>query len=535
MDEMGVGVQAYADILGRLSAVFRHGRCHCKHGCGRLCCFVSDLRSKAFASKRKCLRARKTVKSVRVKNLTSMKDFNFSGALKGILFLTGGEKGKIKEMCQTLLKMSPSSSYSSVYDAMADLCFDTWSASQAWGYVSRLLFKIMPFCPKNVHWEKRWIRMATWAVFLSDWKSAKAFLCEAGRSLDPKEKVRYLFWMGFLHQKDSGSSTENKYWNELVVQYPLSFFSVLASGLMGRDPLDSFAHTESVVCSRSAGKGFFNRVALVFDLLFASGQFQHAVQWSSWLTMLPYFKSLDHAQLLYLALAHQKVGNMRGCFSLLSQRSMDGAKTSLDLLYLLFPRMHVHCVFRFSKKFGLEPNHVFALIRQESAFDPKACSVAGARGLMQILPKTACSLGCTCSKHLFDPVTNVRFGVQYLDKLKSLFRGNLVRVFASYNAGFTSVRRWMENWSVFHDLLFMEIIPYEETRNYIAFLLRNSYWYARLYPEDQDTNSLFSALLSQTYHLLGTGPGNRMTQERSFTEAFFKHVNLFLTLGIGTR
>ena len=106
---------------------------------------------------------------------------------------------------------------------------------------------------------------------------------------------------------------------------------------------------------------------------------------------------------------------------------------------------------------GLDPDLVLAVIRVESAFDPRAVSVRDARGLMQLIPDTARRFGVRDS---FDPRQNVQGGMKYLRWLLDMFDGDLEKALAGYNAGENRVERYNG------------VPPFPETREYIARLRR---------------------------------------------------------------
>ena len=119
-----------------------------------------------------------------------------------------------------------------------------------------------------------------------------------------------------------------------------------------------------------------------------------------------------------------------------------------------------------------------SVIRRESEFDPEVISPVGARGLMQLMPKTAKEMadktGIVYSKDrlLSDPTYNVKLGIAYLDELSDRFDGNIILVSAAYNAGPTRLDKWI---AMFGDprnknidiIDWIEDIPYRETRNYV--------------------------------------------------------------------
>ena len=107
-------------------------------------------------------------------------------------------------------------------------------------------------------------------------------------------------------------------------------------------------------------------------------------------------------------------------------------------------------------KYGLDPKLFEALVQQESGFDPKAVSSAGAQGLAQLMPRTAASLGVTDP---FDPVQNLEGGAKYLSQMIKQFDGDLRLALAAYNAGPGAVTRSGG------------IPPFKETQDYVRKIL----------------------------------------------------------------
>ncbi|MEJ7934918.1 lytic transglycosylase domain-containing protein [Sphingobium sp. AN558] len=126
----------------------------------------------------------------------------------------------------------------------------------------------------------------------------------------------------------------------------------------------------------------------------------------------------------------------------------------------------------------VDPSLVFAHALQESGFRANAVSSAGARGLMQVMPGTGGDMGLSSAAQLFVPSTNMEYGQRYLERLRDMGAtgGLLPKVMAAYNAGPLPVQRWATE---VHDngdpLLFIESLPYYETRAYVNIVMRN-YW-----------------------------------------------------------
>ena len=158
---------------------------------------------------------------------------------------------------------------------------------------------------------------------------------------------------------------------------------------------------------------------------------------------------------------------------------------------LVFPLPWWQLVEAEAERRGLDPCLVAALIRQESAFQPRAVSRAGARGLMQLLPSTARLVARKMGKprpsrtRLFDPQTNVELGTQYLSQVLQRYDGRLEAALASYNAGPGRVDAWLARGEYRDPAEFIESIPFTETRNYVKAVLRNVAVYRRLYTGKQ--------------------------------------------------
>lgn len=111
-----------------------------------------------------------------------------------------------------------------------------------------------------------------------------------------------------------------------------------------------------------------------------------------------------------------------------------------------------------AKKNALAPELVAAVVETESQYKPNARSPVGARGLMQLMPKTGYWMG---AKNLTDPQQNVEAGTKYLRYLNERFKGDHTKVIAAYNAGEGNVRK------------FGGVPPFKETRNYVVKVNRN--------------------------------------------------------------
>ncbi len=145
-----------------------------------------------------------------------------------------------------------------------------------------------------------------------------------------------------------------------------------------------------------------------------------------------------------------------------------------------FPKPYASYVLFYSNKYNVDPNLILAIMRQESLFDPQATSVANARGLMQLIDSTAKWMAQRegiVLRNLYDIETNINLGTAYIRYLMDYWKGDLVRVIASYNAGENRVRSFIQHSDPY---VFIETIPLHETRNYVKSVLYNYYIYSSL-------------------------------------------------------
>ena len=158
------------------------------------------------------------------------------------------------------------------------------------------------------------------------------------------------------------------------------------------------------------------------------------------------------------------------------------------LLFLLaYPLGDPVAVNHFAKMRRLDPALLSAVILEESRFHAAALSVAGARGLMQILPSTGrkiarqLKLRSFSDELLFDPRMNLRLGSWYLSRLLEQFGGRQTFALAAYNAGPQIVREWLAQNAALEEDEFVEEIPYAETKNYIIRVMTSAQIYRDLY------------------------------------------------------
>jgi soluble lytic murein transglycosylase-like protein len=145
-------------------------------------------------------------------------------------------------------------------------------------------------------------------------------------------------------------------------------------------------------------------------------------------------------------------------------------------------------IVQLARKYNLDPYFIFALICQESHYDANAASPVGAMGLMQLMPATArqqarqLKVKYSAGK-LRDPEFNLSIGIAHAASLFGEFNGDTVLILAAYNAGPSAAQAWFEEFGTPDRNLFIERIPYRETRLFIKRNIEHRAAYRRLYPD----------------------------------------------------
>ena len=153
--------------------------------------------------------------------------------------------------------------------------------------------------------------------------------------------------------------------------------------------------------------------------------------------------------------------------------SLSNNKALNNQLSLRFPLAYESTIKNHAKQYHIPEELIYAIIRQESAFRDDALSSAGAQGLMQIMPATAkvisksAKIPYTSKKQLFSSQKNINIGTAYLSTLAKRFGQHPILMVAAYNAGPKQVVYWLKNHPPKEMDLWIETLPWVETRNYL--------------------------------------------------------------------
>lgn len=318
--------------------------------------------------------------------------------------------------------------------------------------------------------------MAGWVNGIARWQdreyesSAKSFETTATSPYASAWMISgAAFWASRAHLRTGNMKSVSK-WLKIAAEHPYTFYGLIAIRALGQDP--EFDWTEPSLTAAMEKKILKHAAGQRADALVRAGQISLAEQELETLAVKK-DKSLRTALLAY-ARAHDLPALSLKLGHVLTRRGgglYDGA------LYPFVP-------WEPAQGYTLDKALVHAFMRQESRFNALAENPSGATGLMQILPSTAESLsGKENTKPLTDPIYNIEMGQKYLEKLlidKAVAR-DLLSLAVAYNAGPGKLSKWKSERKTMTDdvLLFIETIPYSETRAFVERVLAN-FWIYRL-------------------------------------------------------
>lgn len=154
---------------------------------------------------------------------------------------------------------------------------------------------------------------------------------------------------------------------------------------------------------------------------------------------------------------------------------------------IIYPYPNQAIIENYAAQYGVDPLFVIAVIREESKFLPQSESHKGAKGLMQLMPSTAQSIAESLGDKtysegdLLNPEKNIQYGTWYLASLQKVFSNNTTLVTAAYNGGRGHVQEWIDNGQIDPHNIRLQDIPFKETRDYVARVLKSYDKYTKLY------------------------------------------------------
>lgn len=313
-----------------------------------------------------------------------------------------------------------------------------------------------------------------------DYKKAAALFHRSG-TITESFSGRALYWLARCRDAMGDKSGAKASFDQLFAKYPFTFHTLVGSVAGGRDPGGLMFKSQLSTEKRSKRVPALNPLIAEAEELHRFGFDDSAAAIVDWAFDLAGRAEPDVR--LHLAELGDDRTKVLVTGDLLNHSPSLISRQSLELYFpkAFYPLFEKDAL-------DLSPFLLMSVARQESTFNPKAISPANAQGLLQIHPDTAVKINGT-PVDLMDPDKNISLAARYLTDLISRLNGKIFLALAAYNAGEEKVAMWQHRYPIEDPVLFIDLISYKETRTYVAAVLRNYFWYRRIF-QDSDKQAL---------------------------------------------
>ena len=311
---------------------------------------------------------------------------------------------------------------------------------------------------------------------------------------DPETERAAMFWLAYAQNAAGQKSAARAMWAGLVKRYPFSYYGVRAAVWLGTaTPEPSLAFPQLTLSDSVTAHpdykaaSLLSRAGLLEDAAVFARRLQSAFR-------------RDDAVALLAARASEAANDYSSASNLMTSyfgEFLQHPATGLpdDFWSLAYPRAFWPDVSAAAAKHNVDPLLMLGLARQESHFDPTARSPVGAIGLFQLMPYTAAELDPSfaapgATERLVQPAVSAELGAAHLAQHLARYGGALAPTIASYNADRERVQIWWNEAKEVPEELFIDSIPYRETRAYVRQVLANYAMYRRAFGQIPDARSI---------------------------------------------
>jgi soluble lytic murein transglycosylase len=332
----------------------------------------------------------------------------------------------------------------------------------------------------------------------------------------PENQARAYLWIGKTQQQLGDQSATLSAWQQAQALDPTGYYSERAKDLMvGRKPFEappSYNLEVDLQAERSTAAAW---VRLTFDLpagtdlegLGSLAGDARIVRGTEYWELGLYDQAREEFEAVRLDISSSPEDNFRfanymldlGLYrpaifaarQVLTLAGLEDQVTSLSapvyFNHIRYGTYYADLILSEAEEYSLHPLFLFSVVRQESLFEGFVRSTAGARGLMQIIPSTGASIAGTLgwppaydAEDLYRPNVSLKLGAYYLSSNRNILGGDTYAALAAYNAGPGNAAVWKELAGDDPDLL-LEVIRFQETRDYIRFIYEIHTIYRKLY------------------------------------------------------
>ncbi len=327
----------------------------------------------------------------------------------------------------------------------------------------------------------------SWALFLNqEYEQArKGFSLLSRREEDPIDRLRPRYWAARTAQIRGDEERGRAELLQIAAEYPFSYYGWRAVTHLGHPKIQTPKRTSLGQGRAHIGSKEIERAELLL-----------AASLNSWAKdeldrIFGSARSLRDR--VALGALFTRAGDYHAAERLMvdayAEVLAQGVRPGQEQLWeLAWPRPYDEIFGElFSETLSISPELVLSIMREESGFRPEVVSSAGAYGLLQIMPDTGARLARKVGhdpfspEDLFFPQVNIKLGATYLDELKKRFPDRPSAAVGSYNAGPEAVAGWLRGEAMLDDDIWVEKIPYSQTRSYVKRVLRSLNVYHTFY------------------------------------------------------
>jgi soluble lytic murein transglycosylase len=325
-------------------------------------------------------------------------------------------------------------------------------------------------------WDLQWQRARQLALE-NNWNASLELLAEPALAdqLPAPLEARRRFWQGLAEWQLGRQQQARQIWQELLERHPGGYYGWRAADRLGQGTLSLGSNGDTSLLLPAWTP--LNSGVAAIDRLWRLGQPLEA--WEQWRLHTNGVSPTEPNQLVVEGRLRRAVGDHWLGLGQLEQASMRLPPQQCQLAGELEQELHTPAfgseLEQAASRAGLAPALLAAIAKQESRFSPTVRSPVGAVGLLQLMPDTAAEVagGPVSDAELEQPGRNAELGARYLQQLLDQWQGNPVLAVASYNAGPGAVTGWIDPRLGSQPELWVEAIPYPETRLYVKKVLGN--------------------------------------------------------------
>ena len=334
--------------------------------------------------------------------------------------------------------------------------------------------------------------------FLGEWTQAEARFVELGSKGKSLEGGKGQYWLARVHERSGHADVALPEYRSIVAHWPFSWYALLARARLAAAGVtigpfgdgDPHAHGPAINATMDPSVEHDPLIVRADELIAAGLGTEAGDELER--DEKGFLKRHDHAAAFAVLFdRYRRAGNFNRPWMLgivYSGSALDGPAQGASKTWWqnAYPRAYQTLIEKYQALGGNPPNYLYSIMRKESGFDPHDISYADAQGLLQMIPATTIRVASVMglpydASRLYEPIFNVQVGSWYIGHLLSKFGTQIPIGAGSFNCGPKPVMRWLEQNGDRSIDEFVELVPYEQTREYMKKVTENFARYTYLY------------------------------------------------------